>query len=216
MTAIRASPLRRGLKRIRSAFRAAIGSYRLRHRLRAAPSIRIVIGSSGICDPGWIPTEIEFLNLLRVDDWQRHFQPGAIQAMLAEHVWEHLSPEDGLRAARTCLVYLAPGGYLRLAVPDGFHPDAAYRDAVKVGGTGSGADDHKVLYNWETLSALLSQAGFAVEPLEYFDTGGRFHFQNWDPASGMIRRSRRFDPRNQDGQLRYTSLIVDARKPPPA
>jgi predicted SAM-dependent methyltransferase len=46
--------------------------------------------------------------------------------MLAEHVWEHLTEEEGLAAARACFKYLSPGGFLRVVVPDGLHPDPAY------------------------------------------------------------------------------------------
>ena len=100
-----------------------------------------------------------------------------------------------------------------MAVPDGFHPDPAYRDWMRVEGVGFGADDHKVLYDHQTLGELFAQAGFEVALLEYFDAGGKFHAEAWDPADGMIRRSQRFDPRNQGGELHYTSLILDARKP---
>ena len=54
--------------------------------------------------------------------------------------------------------------------------------------------------------------GFKVNLLEYFDQEGKFHFLEWDPAEGNIIRSKRFDERNQDGNLRYTSIILDAYK----
>lgn len=172
-----------------------------------------MVGSSGVTPPGWIQTDIEYLNLLQPADWERFFQENTLSAILAEHVWEHLSVEDAARAAATCFAYLRPGGYLRLAVPDGFNPDPAYREWVRPGGTGPGADDHKVLYTHETMAALLTGVGFRVELLEHFDSSGKFHFTDWNPADGMIHRSRRFDERNQGGQLRYTSLVVDAFKP---
>lgn len=37
---------------------------------------------------------------------------------LAEHVWEHMTYEEGCQAAKNCYDYLADGGYLRVAVPD--------------------------------------------------------------------------------------------------
>ena len=132
--------------------------------------------------------------------------------MLAEHVWEHLTLHEGLTAAKQCFEYLKPGGYLRVAVPDGFHPDQKYIEGVKVDGTGPGADDHKVLYTYKTLKELFSSAGFRVELLEYFDAEGEFHFVNWDTRSGTIRRSLRFDKRNANGELKYTSIILDAHK----
>jgi len=207
-----AGPWQRGLERLRSWHRALAGPRRLAHQIATGAPLKIVVGSGGISAPGWLATEIEYLNLLRPQDWRRFFQPGSIAALLAEHVWEHLTWDDGLAAARTCHEYLRPGGYLRLAVPDGFHPDPAYREWVRIGGSGPGAGDHKVLYTHETLGKLLTAAGFAVEPLEYFDAAGVFHETAWNPDDGMIHRSRRYDERNRDGQPHYTSLIVDARK----
>ncbi len=200
-------------RRIRAAGRAASGRRRLRREIAAGSPLRVVVGSEGIFEPGWLRTEREYLDLLRPAEWRAYFAPASIAAILAEHVWEHLTPEQGLTAARTCLEFLQPGGYLRLAVPDGLHPDDAYREWVRPGGSGAGADDHKVLYTHQSLAQMLAAAGFVVELLEYFDAAGNFHAVDWDPAAGMIHRSRRFDERNRAGPLRYTSLIVDARKP---
>lgn len=171
-----------------------------------------MVGSSGIVPPGWIETDIDYLNITKSTDWRRYFQPGSISAILAEHVWEHLTPDEGLVAARNCCQYLKLGGYLRIAVPDAYHPDSIYVEATRIGGTGPGASDHKAFYTKDTLEELLHQAGFVVEWLEYFDAAGCFHGRDWNPADGMIRRSRRYDRRNHDGVLRYTSLIADARK----
>ena len=173
---------------------------------------RIVIGASGLFEPGWLPTEISFLNLLKPSDWSRLFVPNSADAMLAEHVWEHLTQEEGLIAAQTCYKYLKHGGYLRVAVPDGFHSDKDYIERVRVGGSGPGADDHKVMYTYITFSDLFQKAGFEVELLEYFDEHQKFHYTDWLPEQGKILRSKRFDRRNQTGRLNYTSIILDARK----
>ena len=172
----------------------------------------MVVGSAGIVPDGWVKTEIEYLNLLLLSDWQRYFEPNSIYAVLAEHVWEHLTPDEGLVAARNCHAYLRPGGYLRIAVPDGNHPDPDYIEWTRAGGSGAGAFDHKVLYTQESLGRMLDRAGFEVEWLEYFDSTHQFHFTDWKPEDGLIRRSRRFDERNRDGGLSYTSLLADARK----
>jgi predicted SAM-dependent methyltransferase len=198
---------------VRAGYRKKFGPGYLKRRVQAASPVRVVIGSSGVCGPGWIPTDMEYLNLLDESHWQNVFAENSVDALLAEHVWEHLAPEEARIAARNCYKYLKPGGYLRVAVPDGFHPKVEYIDAVRVGGSGPGADDHKVLYNHDTFRELLEGVGFQVEMLEYFDSSGQFHATDWDPAAGKIWRSKSFDRRNQDGVLRYTSLIADARKP---
>ena len=191
--------------------RAAEGRRRLRKCVEL-PSIKLVVGASGVFSDSWIQTDVEYLNLLKPEHWRAYFRKNSIDAILAEHVWEHLSQDEGLQAAERCFEYLKPGGYLRVAVPDGCHPDQEYVSQVKVGGTGSGADDHKVLYTFESLRSLFTTAGFTVALLEYFDEEGNFHFENWDPDAGLICRSKRFDSRNQSGMLRYTSIILDAHK----
>ena len=152
------------------------------------------------------------MNLLNPNHWTRYFEKNSIDAIFAEHVWEHLTVGDGRRAAEHCFTYLKSGGYLRVAVPDGFHPDNDYIQLVKPGGTGDGADDHKVLYNHVTFAEIFYKAGFDVHLLEYFDAEGRFHCVDWQPEDGKVNRSLRFDKRNEDGSPNYTSLILDAYK----
>jgi len=201
------------LFKVRTEFRHRLGEHRLDKALANAPvGWRIVIGASGIADEGWISTDIEYLNLLKARDWERFFQPDSIDALLAEHVWEHLTPEEGACAAALCFKYIKPGGYLRVAVPDGYHPDPDYIERVRIGGSGLGADDHKVLYTHKTFSDLFARAGFRCRLLEYFDAQGTFHSENWDEKAGTIVRSQRFDERNREGKLNYTSIMLDAIK----
>jgi predicted SAM-dependent methyltransferase len=198
--------------RLLAPWRRRRAAERLSRAARQRP-LRVVIGAGGHFDPGWVDADIDVLNLLHEADWQRFFAPASIDALFAEHVWEHLEPADALAAARRCHAYLRPGGRLRIAVPDGHHPDPAYIAAVRPGGSGDGADDHRVLYTHESLSALLRAASFEPQLLEHFDADGRFHRVDWYRGFGTVRRSAAFDPRNQGGRLAYTSLIVDAVKP---
>ena len=181
---------------------------------RLGPNPRIVIGAGRTFASGWIGTDQECLDLLKPADWSRWFAPDSVAALLAEHVWEHLTPEEGLAAARTCFTYLQPGGYLRIAVPDGLHPSSEYLSWVGVNGASpmQHSNGHRVLYTYRTLTDMLEQAGFIVTLYEYFDEEHRFHSHPWRPEDGFIRRSVRYDKRNKSG-LVFTSIILDARKP---
>lgn len=174
---------------------------------------RIVIGSSGTRFQGWVSTDQETLDLLDENTWKRFFERNTLDAILAEHVWEHLTPEEAVTAAKTCFIFLKPGGRLRVAVPDGYHPDPSYIESVRPKGTGEGADDHKVLYTYATFRDLFVDIGYDVYLHEYFDENGRFHYKDWNPSDGMIQRSKRHDPRNSTGRLAYTSIVLDAVKP---
>lgn len=173
---------------------------------------KIVVGSSGIFQDGWIPSEIDVLNLLKEDTWANFFEPASVSHILAEHVWEHLNKDEGVVAAKTCYRFLKKQGRLRIAVPDGYHSDPNYIEYVKVGGTGQGADDHKILYNYQTLSYMLKRVGFQVDILEFFDESGQFHHKEWGIHDGFIHRSLKHDKRNSNGLPNYTSLIIDAIK----
>jgi predicted SAM-dependent methyltransferase len=129
---------------------------------------------------------------------------------MAEHVWEHLTDDHTAKANKNCYDFLETGGTLRIAVPDGNHPDKDYIEWVRVGGSGDGADDHKILYTYDVMKQRLEKVGFTVQLLEYWDESGQFHYTDWTDDNGLIRRSRRYDERNAGGQLKYTSLIVDA------
>jgi predicted SAM-dependent methyltransferase len=201
----------------RSAFfrkvRALSELHALKKALQSNQPIRIGVGSSGVTDEGWYATEIEFLNLLKEIDWKKLFKASSVSAILAEHVWEHLTEEEAVIAAQNCYKYLKPGGYIRVAVPDGLRPDPSYIEWVKPNGIGSG-DEHKQLYTYRTLSNVFEKVGFRVELYEYYDEKEEFHFKEWNPQDGMIHRSKRYDHRNQLGEVRYTSIILDGVKLP--
>lgn len=82
--------------------------------------LKIIIGASSQAYPDWIQTQEEELNLLDRADWEESFKSRKIRTILAEHVWEHLSYEEGVEAAKICYDFLEPEGYIRCAVPDAF------------------------------------------------------------------------------------------------
>jgi len=175
--------------------------------------LKIIIGSGNTKQGGWVSTDYPLLDLTDNHTFAALFELNSVSNFLAEHVWEHLSLEDAPKACHNCFSFLKNGGVLRIAVPDGFHTDADYVAQVKPGGYGAGADDHKVLYNYKTLSTLLENSGFKIRLLEWFDEQGNFHYENWDAVDGFIERSTRFDQRNQVNPTTYTSLIIDGIKP---
>lgn len=180
--------------------------------LERASRKKLIVGCGGIGhDAEWVATDRDVLDVADRTQWETLLPRTRLDVVFAEHVWEHLTDEQTQAANRNVAAFLKPGGTFRLAVPDGNKPDAAYIDYVKPGGHGAGADDHKILYDYRLMTTRLRAAGFAeIRLLEYWDEHGQFHCESWDPADGLVRRSKRFDDRNRDGVLRYTSLIVDA------
>jgi predicted SAM-dependent methyltransferase len=193
--------------------RNILSAHQLRGRIRSATSLRIIVGDGGTCEEYWIPTEQSLVDLLQPNTWANFFDEASVDAIFAEHVWEHLTLANGQIAAETCFRFLKPGGYLRIAVPDGYHPSPDYIARVRPGGTGMGASDHQVLYNHHSFGHLFRTAGFDVRLIEYFDERGEFHTADWDVDKGLVRRSLLFDSRNQQQRYGYTSLFLDATKP---
>jgi predicted SAM-dependent methyltransferase len=103
---------------------------------------------------------------LNARHWRLLFRPRSLDRIMAEHVVEHWTEERFATFLGIAKTYLAPSGVLRIAVPDGYTPDRDYIERVKPGGSGRGAQDHKMLYTCDTLTAALSRAGFRGDLLE--------------------------------------------------
>lgn len=197
--------------KLRSEIYFIILGYKFKTLVKKTPR-KIIVGAGGVFHDGWVPSDIGYFNILKPGEWQKYFHKNSIDAILAEHVWEHLTKDEGAMAANLCFQYLKKGGYIRIAVPDGMSPNQEYIEYVRPSGKGLGADDHKILYDYKSLKEILEVSGFKVDLLEYYDENGIFHFKEWDPRDGKINRSKRFDERNLDNNLNYTSIIVDAKK----
>lgn len=165
---------------------------------------KLVLGAGNVMPHGWIPSDYPLFDCCNETHWARYFKPASLDALLAEHMFEHLDMAKISQSVALCYAYLKPGAALRAAVPDGWHPDAAYRELVGV----NGPHEHKQLFTAQSFSALFESAGFVVTLLEYHDEGGRFHEEPWTEEGGCIRRSSR-----HGHDTRGPSIILDARKP---
>jgi len=173
--------------------------------------LQIIIGAHTTDYKDWLPTNIENLNLLEIASFDNLFGDKKANRFLAEHVFEHITYDDAIIALKNCNKYLKKGGVVRIAVPDGFHPNPDYINMVKPGGHGEGAHDHKLLYDYKTLSKAFEESGYRVNLLEYYDENGQFHFNEWDSKDGHVIRSKRYDKRFNE-PLGYSSLIVEGIK----
>ena len=65
-----------------------------------------IVGAGKTKYDGWISTQEDELNLLNMEQWENLKGDKEIEAILAEHVWEHLSLEEGKEAAKNCFRFL--------------------------------------------------------------------------------------------------------------
>ena len=181
----------------------------VRRALQSESAVKIIIGAGQTRYKGWIATDMPAFDVRNSDHWRALFPPESIDRLLAEHVFEHLTSDELARFLGSAGQYLARGGRVRIAVPDGYHPSADYINSVRPGGIGVGAGDHKMLYTCDLIGEVMRKQDYQFELLEYFDAAGQFHQSEWSAADGFVGRSADHDARNADGQLNYTSLIVD-------
>ena len=173
--------------------------------------LKIIIGSANTKYADWLATNIESLNILKESSFESLLGEKKVDRFLAEHVFEHIDYEDAIVGLKNCNRFMNKGGTIRIAVPDGFHPNPDYIEMVKPGGYGWGSDDHKLLYTYQSLSRVLESAGFEVRLLEYYDEQGEFHYNDWKSEDGHVMRSMRYDKRFHE-PLGYSSLIIDGIK----
>lgn len=175
---------------------------------------KLIVGANGRAPDGWVMSDSEYLDITKKEDWERFYRDGVIDEILAEHVIEHLTQPQALAAFGCFYRFLKPGGHVTISVPDGGHPDQRYINAVKPGGTGHEAEDHKMLWSLHTLRVDLEAARFRVVPIEYWQNpGGIFHRAAKCGARKHLTRTWDNDPRAKTfNEVRYTSLIVQAFK----
>ena len=180
--------------------------------LRFSKEINLVVGAANTKFKGWFSTDIVTLDVTNENHFKKYFKDRKIDKILAEHVLEHLTADEIKIMVKNFYNYSSENVNIRVAVPDGYHTDDKYINYVKPGGLGEGAEDHKHLFNYKSLSSYFESAGFHSYPLEYWDEKGMFHSEYSNDVNGKIRRSFINDERNNNGKPKYTSLIVDFKK----
>jgi predicted SAM-dependent methyltransferase len=113
------------------------------------------------------------------------FPSARVDAIFAEHLFEHLTHDDGSALVRECLRVLRPGGVLRIGVPDLDRYIASYLgqddliDRVRPGrptraialGETFFLYGHRCMYDFETLERTCIDAGFAAVERSAFGEG---------------------------------------------
>ena len=180
--------------------------------LNTNDSINLIVGAGPFKFKGWFSTDIATLDVTNENHFKKYFKAKKFNKILAEHVLEHLTDEELELMIKHLYRYSADDINIRIAVPDGFHKDENYVCEVKPGGTGQGAEDHKHLFNYKTLSSIFEKQGFVSYLKEYWDEEGEFHTTYSNDDFGKIRRSFINDDRNKDKVPHYTSLTIDFKK----
>ena len=86
--------------------------------------------------------------------------------------------------------YLIEGGTLRIAVPDGNHPNPIYKEHAGINGKGADASDHKQFITYEQLKSELENCGFKCILREGYFSDGSLVNEKINSELGYIIRSR--------------------------
>lgn len=189
---------------------------------------RLIVGAKETSQPGWISTDVRAgkpkLDIRNYQDWLNYAEPETLDRILCEHVLEHLSVSDALKAIQNFCTFLKPNGFARIAVPDALNPNENYQEWCRPGGSGQrffktfiyerDEPDHQVHYNFQSLSMLIREVGLYPHPLEWFDSRGQFHKVAWRKSDGDVLRSYDSEYSKHHFLLGFQnlSLIIDAVK----
>ncbi len=166
-------------------------------RLQSRSPLRLHLGSADNRIDGWINIDLVRIGR-RLDlywDLRRRlpFRDDSIDSVFAEHLLEHLPYESGVQLFRECHRLIRPGGIVRIGVPDLDRYVASYLghddiiERVRPGrptralalGEPFFLHGHRCMYDLETITLALSQAGFT-------------HVERSESGHGRLQPSPRF------------------------
>lgn len=148
------------------------------HRLSSLADVSLHFGSGPRCFPGWVNVDAFPYPGLTAELDLRYPMPlkdGSCRFLLAEHILEHFTGEEGESICREFYRLLQLGGVARIIVPDAEKYWQAYRardrewfEVVEAKGETPMASInsifyghfHRCMYDYELLSAILQKAGF--------------------------------------------------------
>ena len=152
----------------------------LRHLLLPEGSRRLHLGCGGVRLSGWINADLDPRADLIVDArLPLPFSAGSLERIYSEHLVEHLSAAAAARFFRRAHRALAPGGVMRIAMPDlddlvdGYQRDwrrfewlhrpghEFIQTRAEMINMAFRAWGHRYLYNREELERRLREAGFS-------------------------------------------------------
>lgn len=191
---------------------------KIRWPVAVSGQIKIIIGAALTTQKGWFSTNENWLDITEPEDWRNIFHGKVLLThVLAEHVFEHLTEADMYLALGLIYQHMKIGGRIRIAVPDGYHPNPIYIRYVGIAGIGADAEDHKQLLNCSTLIKALEISGFSSKLLEGYQSNGDLVAIPIDIEFGNVYRSRSnllsmASRSGWDFPDANTSLIIDGVK----
>lgn len=217
------------IKKIKDWIRKKVFEYQIK---RYPFPCKVIVGADGDRYPGWLSTEKSFFDITNIDHWKKYFEMKVpittadqtkevpdemiewkpmqvIKNLLLDHVLQELDNIEAVTALTWCKKYMAPGGRIRIAVPDWNHRDNDFKELMQQ------IYPSKMKLTEKNLIHLLRQAGFKqFQVKECFQDSEFFNISTWYRIDGYCKRSFWYDPNNMTGDtgMFWSCLIVDAIK----
>lgn len=178
------------------------------------PSVRVNVGGASRVFEGWVLSDIKAFDVTSVGEYVHAFGGQGASAFRAEHMFEHLFPDQVDITAAMSYLFMAPGGHYRIAVPAGNHPVDDFLQHVAAGNR----HQHKQLWNVDNMPPIFVRQGYDVQMMEYFEPDGTFHkHYPEDPDEDLRKWSRVYRVADEEKVRKktygYISLYFDAIKP---
>jgi predicted SAM-dependent methyltransferase len=157
-------------------FLLPVAKRRIRRLLETGQAIRLNLGSGPSEIKGWVNVDIVGMSPHIPWDLRRGipFPDNSVQAVFLEHVCEHFPTADVLDMLQECRRVLAPGGIVRIGVPDfgrylrSYAGDQAFIEELRPGRPTALLavaevalfHGHRSVWDGQTLECVLSEAGF--------------------------------------------------------
>lgn len=217
---------------IREAYKQALWtlprSGKVRQYLKTHNTAKLHLGAGPNILEGWLNTDLspQHPDIIFLDVTQPFpFKDGVFDYIFNEHLIEHATHTEGAVMLRECYRVLKPGGKIRVFTPDfdivlnlrasekkelqkqyiKWHVDNClpglnvYKDIFVINNAFYGFG-HKFLYDYETLQNSLKTAGF-VDITQY------------PPGESGDASLKGIDFRAKDEMLKFTGLILEAKRP---
>ncbi len=142
------------------------------------PLRKLHLGCGGHMIEGWENTDLPQVDIRK----RLPYPDNSASHMFCEHCVEHVTHQEAWNFFEECYRVLAPGGVVRIAVPDmvklSFKITDGYKSAVKAGGHGDGSrkaairavvfeHGHRAVWSKALLEVFLVEIGFDAKPAAY-------------------------------------------------
>ena len=116
LKAILPDPMKHRLIAMRKLIRYTSRRLALRIAIQGEGPLKIIVGAAETNQKGWLSTNEQWLDITKEEDWKKILEKNLVSHIVAEHVFEHLTTEESIKALNNMFKWLSQNGKIRIAV----------------------------------------------------------------------------------------------------